>query len=107
MAQDYGLNIQDEASVREWMSRAEALNERAAQTVNEAAQALEEFKETAEGNVFEQVCEYGGNVISGMTKVLEGMNEILTAVNSIMEKAKTVLKDLVDGVGNVVSSVLG
>jgi len=107
MAQEYKIDIQDESSVREWQQRAQALNERAAQTVREAADALNEFKNTAEGNVFEEVCKYSDGVISGMTKVLDGMNELLTVVNKVMETVKSTITDLVGGVGSVISSVLG
>jgi len=107
MEQGYQLNVQDESSVREWQQRAQALNERAAQTVREAAEALNEFKDTAEGNVFEEVCKYSDGVISGMTKVLDGMNEILTAVHKLMETVKSTITDLVGGVGGVISKVLG
>lgn len=104
---NYSLNVQDQASVNEWKARAQKLNEQAERTIREAAQALEEFKDTAEGNVFEQVCTYSNQVISGMTQVMQGMNEILSAVdkmvNMIMEKGK----ELVDGVIDVVGKVFG
>ena len=45
---------------------------------------LEEFKDTAEGNVFEQVCMYSNQVISGMTQVMQGMNEILSVVDKMV-----------------------
>lgn len=104
---NYSLNVQDQASVNDWKARAQKLNEQAERTIREAAQALEEFKDTAEGNVFEQVCTYSNQVISGMTQVMQGMNEILSAVdkmvNMILEKGK----ELVDGVIDVVGKVFG
>lgn len=107
MAENYTLNVQDTASVEAWKEKANDLNQRAARAVQEAGQALNEFKDTAEGNVFEEVCKYSDSVISGMTKVLEGMNEILTAVNSIMDKIRQTMQDLVGGVGDLVGSVFG
>lgn len=106
-SRNYSLNVQDQASVNDWKARAQKLNEQAERTIREAAQALEEFKDTAEGNVFEQVCMYSNQVISGMTQVMQGMNEILSVVdkmvNMILEKGK----ELVDGVIDVVGKVFG
>lgn len=104
---DYQLNVQDTASVEAWKDRVNALNQRADQAIREAADALREFKDTAEGNVFEEVCKYGEGVVTGMTKVLEGMNEILTAVNKIMETVKSKAQELVSGVVDVIGKVLG
>lgn len=103
----YTFDVQDTSSVNAWKEAVERLNERAAKVVNEAAQLLQEFSQTAEGNIFEEVCKYSDGVISGMIKVLEGMNEILTAVNKLMTDIKGAIKDLVGGVGSTVSKVLG
>lgn len=104
---NYSLNVQDQASVNAWKERAQKLNENAERTIREAAQALEEFKDTAEGNVFEQVCSYSGQVISGMTQVMQGMNEILSAVDKMINMIMQKGKELVDGVIDVVGKVFG
>lgn len=107
MAENYTMNVQDTASVEAWKEKANDLNQRASITVREAGQALNEFKETAEGNVFEEVCRYSDGMISGMVKVLDGMNEILTVVNSIMEKILNLGRELANGVVDAVGSILG
>ena len=107
MADNYTLNVQDTASVEAWKARAQELNERAQRAVNEAAQALNEFKDTAEGNVFEQVCSYSNDIIGGMTNIIKGMNEILTAVNSLMDLIRSKSQELLEGVAGVVSKVFG
>ncbi len=104
---NYSLNVQDQASVNDWKARAQKLNEQAERTIREAAQALEEFKDTAEGNVFEQVCTYSNQVINGMTQVMQGMNEILTAVDKMINMVLEKGKELVDGVIDVVGKVFG
>lgn len=104
---NYSLNVQDRASVEDWKQRAQKLNEAAERTIREAAQALDEFKDTAEGNVFEQVCQYSGQVISGMTQVMQGMNEILNAVDKMINMLVEKGKELVDGVIGVVGKVFG
>jgi len=103
----YNFDVQDKAAVQAWKDQAERLNERAAKVVNEAAEVLKEFQQTAEGNVFEKVCEYGEGVITGMTKVLEGMNEILSAVNKLMETILAKIQELVGGVQDKSARVLG
>lgn len=103
----YSLNVQDQASVNDWKARAQKLNEEAERTIREAAQALDEFKDTAEGNVFEQVCSYSGQVINGMTQVMQGMNEILNAVDKMVNMLIEKGKELVDGVIGVVGKVFG
>lgn len=107
MANNYTLDVKDTASVETWKKEVQALNERTEQTVREAGQALEEFRSTAEGNVFERVCDYSGQVISGTTKVLQGMTEILNAVNEFMNMLKSKGAELVQGVAGVVSKVFG
>lgn len=104
---NYSLNVQDQASVNDWKARAQKLNEQAERTIREAAQALEEFKDTAEGNVFEQVCTYSNQVIDGMTQVMQGMNEILVAVDKMINMVLEKGKELVDGVIDVVGKVFG
>ena len=59
MAGSFELNVQDSGSVQAWKERAQALNENAERTIREASQVLTEFKDTAEGNIFEQVCSSG------------------------------------------------
>ncbi len=103
----YSLNVQDQASVNAWKERAQKLNEDAERTIREAAQALDEFKDTAEGNVFEQVVQYSGQVITGMDQVMKGMNEILTAVDNMVNMLINKGKELVDGVIDVVGKVFG
>ena len=49
MAESYVIDVQDSASVDSWKSEVQALNEKTAQVVKEAANALAEFKDTAEG----------------------------------------------------------
>ena len=107
MASNYSVNVQDSASVESWKSDVQRLNERTEQVVREAAQALEEFRSTAEGNVFEKVCDYSGQVISGTTKVLQGMTEILNAVNDFVNMVKNKGAELVQGVAGVVGKVFG
>lgn len=103
----FNFDVQDRQAVEAWKADAEKLNERAAKTVNEAAEILKEFRQTAEGNVFEQVCEFGEGVITGMTQVLAGMNEILSAVNKLIENILSVLGELVSGVSGTSNKVLG
>lgn len=101
------FNVQDKASVEAWKQRAEELNERANKLVNESADVLAEFKETAEGQVFDQVVEYSGDVIEGVNKVLDGMNEILTVVNKVVESILAKMQELVSEVGNTKGRTLG
>lgn len=106
-ANNFVLDVQDSASVQAWKDRAQALNERTEQVIKEASQVLDEFKDTAEGNVFEQVCQYSGQVISGLTEVMRGINSILTAVDSMMNLIKQKSAELIEGVAGVVSKVFG
>lgn len=103
----FELNVQDTASVQAWKERAQQLNEKAEQTIREASQVLVEFKDTAEGNVFEQVCSCGDQMISGMTQVMKGMAEILSAVDNLMNMIKQKSQELIDGVAGVVRNVFG
>jgi len=107
MANNYSLDVQNTASVESWKQEVQRLNERTEQVVREAGQALEEFRTTAEGNVFEQVCNYSSQVISGTTKVLQGMTEILNAVNDLVNMIKNKGAELVQGVAGVVGKVFG
>lgn len=101
------FNVQDKASVEAWKERAEKLNEKANKLVNEAADILAEFKETAEGQVFDQVVEYSGDVIEGVNKVLEGMNQILNVVNNIITSIMAKMQELVNDVGNTKNKTMG
>lgn len=107
MAEQFVYDVMETASVEEWKSRAEALNQEADQAVREAAEALKEFQSTAEGNIFEEVCTYGEGVITGMTDVLRGMNEILGAVNKIVEALKARIESLAGGVRDTKSALIG
>lgn len=107
MASNYSLDVKDTASVESWKSEVQRLNERTEQTVREAGNALNEFRSTAEGNVFEQVCGYSDQIISGTTKVLQGMTEILNAVNDFMNMVKSKGAELVQGVAGVIGKVFG
>ena len=106
-ASNFVLDVKDTASVQAWKERAQALNERAERTVKEASQVLSEFRDTAEGNVFEQVCDYSSQVISGLTEVMRGINSILGAVDSLMNMIKQKSTELIEGVAGVVSKVFG
>lgn len=105
MAENYVLDVQDSASVESWKTEVQNLNEKTAQVVKEAAQALEEFKQTAEGNVFEDICELGGQIITGTTEVMKGMTELLNAVTKLVDTVKNVGKELVQGVAGVVGKI--
>jgi len=100
------FNVQDESSVRAWKARAEALNQKAQQLINESMNALNEFKVTAEGQIFEKVVEYSNKVIVGMTKVLEGMNMILDVVSNIVNEVKNKIADIVEDVGGVMKRIV-
>lgn len=104
---NFVLDVKDTASVQAWKDRAQALNDRTEKTIREASQVLDEFKDTAEGNVFEQVCQYSGQVISGLTDVMKGVNQILSAVDSMMNLIKQKSSELLEGVAGVVSKVFG
>lgn len=101
------FNIQDKASVQAWMDRAEKLNERAAQVVRGAGQVLEEFKLTAEGQIFDQVVNYSSSVIEGANKILEGMNEILEVVNNLVQTVIAKIAELASGVETTQRNVIG
>lgn len=107
MAENYVLDVQDSASVDSWKAEVQALNERTEQTVKEAAQALAEFKDTAEGNVFESICDLSGQIISGTNEVLKGMTELLNAVTKLVDTVKNVGKELVQGVVGAVGKLFG
>ena len=107
MAESYVIDVQDSASVDSWKSEVQALNEKTAQVVKEAANALAELKDTAEGNVFESICDLSGQIISGTTEVLKGMTELLNAVTKLVDTVKNLGKDLVSGVATVVGKILG
>ena len=96
MAENYVLDVKDSASVESWKAAVESLN---------AARALEEFKTTAEGNVFEEICNLSGQIITGTTEVMKGMTELLNAVTKLVDTVKNLGKDLVSGVANVVSKI--
>jgi len=105
MAENYVLDVKDSASVESWKAAVESLNEKTEQTVKDAARALEEFKTTAEGNVFEEICNLSGQIITGTTEVMKGMTELLNAVTKLVDTVKNLGKDLVSGVANVVSKI--
>lgn len=104
---NFVLNVQNKASVEGWKTRAQDLNNRAKTAVDEAAQALKEFRATAEGGVIDEIVTYGDGVITGMTQVLSGMNEILTAVNNLVSKFTQVIGELIEGVGSTKRKTLG
>ena len=83
MANNYTLDVQDSASVESWKSEVQKLNEETEQAVKEAGQALADFKNTAEGNVFEEVCNLSNDIISGTVEVMRGMTELLNAVTKL------------------------
>jgi len=107
MADWTALNVQDQASVNQWKQRAETLNQQAVKLVKEAGEALKEFKNSAEGQIFDEVVTYSSGVIDGMGKVLEGMNKILETVNKLVDSAKQKIGELVGDVKSVASKVLG
>ena len=107
MSAGYGFDVKDEASARAWKEKVQRLNDQTERTVREAAQVLAEFKSTAEGNVFEQVCTYSDNVITGLTEVMRGMNKILSAVDGVINMVKEKGKELVDGVIQAGRNFLG
>ena len=104
---DWSSNVQDQASVEAWKQRAADLNERAAIIVKEAGLALEEFKSSAEGQIFDQVVVYSSGVIAGTATVLQGMNQILETVNKLVASVKQTIGELVSDVKSVASKVLG
>lgn len=103
----YGFDVKDRASVENWRKQAQTLNERAAKAVDEAAQILKEFKQTAEGQVFDEVCSYGDGIITGMTQIVSGMNDILEAVNNLMTNIIDAISNMVGGVSDKRNSTLG
>lgn len=105
MANSYQLDVKDSASVESWKADVQKLNEQTERTVKEAAQALAEFRNTAEGNVFEEVCNLSENVISSTVEVMKGMTELLNAVTKLVDTIKNVGKELASGVVSVVSKM--
>lgn len=102
---NYTLDVQDSASVDSWKRDVQALNERTEKTVRDAAQALAEFKQTAEGNVFDEICTLSDQIISGTTEVMKGMTELLNAVTKLVDTVKNLGKELVSGVAGVVGKI--
>lgn len=105
MASSYTLDVQDSASVESWKSEVQRLNERTERTVKEAGQALEEFRNTAEGNVFDEVCKLSGQIITSTTEVMKGMTELLNAVTKFVDLIKSKGMELAQGVVGVVSKM--
>lgn len=101
------INIKSEASVNEWKARAYDLNAKAKELVEHATRLLNELSEMAKGNFFNKVVEYADQVIVGVTKIMEGMGEILNVITSLVDKAKQLIDDLLGGVGQVISQVVG
>lgn len=101
------FNVQDKASVDAWIKRANELNEKADGLIKESGRALEEFGQTAEGQIFDQVVEYSGDVIQGMGSVLKGMNQILETVNKVASDIMNKIGDLVEGVRGTRGNVVG
>ncbi len=102
---NYTLDVQDSASVESWKREVQLLNERTEKTVKEAAQALQEFKQTAEGNVFDEICNLSNQIISSTVEVMKGMTELLNAVTKLVDTVKNLGKELVSGVVGAVSKI--
>ena len=107
MAGNYVLDVKDSASVESWKAEVQKLNEDTERVVKEAAQALDDFRGTAEGNVFEEICKLSSDIISGTTQVMKGMTELLNAVTKLVDTVKNLGKDLVQGVAGAVGKIFG
>lgn len=105
MASNFVLDVQDSASVDSWKNEVQALNERTEKAVREAGQALEEFRGTAEGNVFEEVCKLSSQIITSTTEVMKGMAKLCEAVTDFANLVKNVGRDLAEGVVGFVSKM--
>lgn len=105
MANNYTLDVQDSASVESWKQAVQELNERTERTVKEAGQALDEFKQTAEGNVITEIGNLGSQICTSTIEVMKGMTELLNAVTKLVDTIKNVGRDLAQGVVGVVSKM--
>lgn len=101
------FDVRDEASVNAWKEKAQQLNDKAKLLIQESTDALNEFRQTAEGQVFEKVVEYSSQVISGMVSVMRGMNEILDAVNKLVSDVKRMIQGAISEIADTTRKVLG
>ncbi len=93
--------------ISNWQDRAKDLNERAKSLIDEAMQALQDFANGQEGEIFTKLCDLGNQVIDGMTKVFEGMQQLFDAVSEIKSTIQSVLDGLLEGIVNVARSSIG
>ncbi len=101
------FDIQGRQSAEAWKKRAQELNDKAAQIIREATEILNEFRETAEGQIFDQVVGYSNSVIQAVNNVLKGMNQLLEVVNDLIQSAMGVIDELVSGVKSTETKVIG
>lgn len=102
MPNNYTLDVQDSVSVESWKTEVQQLNERTEKAVKEAGEALSEFKQTAEGSVFDEVCNFSSQIITSTTEVMKGMTELLNAITKFVNLVKSTSQDLLEGVVDVI-----
>ena len=94
------ISMNGRAPAEAWSRKADALNQRTQQILDEVALILKEVGTDSEGTVVDDIIQMGSELAVSYSKLIEGMNGILGVVNKLLDAFMDMLnkgKEIVSG----------
>ena len=95
------LAVKDEGTAREWLAKAEALNQRAHELNNRVGSLLQQISEDSEGELVTKLVEWGNKCLVFAQDILEGCKQIASGISSVINTVKDAVSNVVGFIGKV------
>jgi|GEM_PF-5206733 Protein of unknown function DUF47. len=104
--EDVTIAITDEVSARAWLEKVMLINDEYFDAVSDAAETLQEAKESGEGAIVDEFYLLGTELLNSSKKVYEAINEISSIVNTVIDRVG-MFNENVTGAINAVKKLIG
>lgn len=97
------IAVKDEASAKQWVAKAEALNQRADELNKKVGALLRALGDGGVGDIVTTLVQYGTQTLQFAQQIFDGVTQICQAISGLVD----MLKDVVSGLVNAVKGIAG
>ena len=101
------VSVKDPAMANQWLMAVVEINEAYHEVMAEAANDLQSIGEFAEGNVVDDLVNFGTDLLNAAEQTFTAINTIAETVKNVLSTVEKFKEGVKDAFGNVVSRILG
>ena len=101
MAGDVKVQIKDEASARQWLSKVTLINEDYHEAMKQAGETLEDMQNFADGTMVDEFVDLGSKILTAADATFQAIDAIADTVNTFLGSVGSFVSDALGVISNV------